>query len=124
MKNKEIEQLGTKAVIEQERKHERTIVDNRGGRGEGFDLATKDASNNIRLIELKATTKSRPMFRYLEQKEYGCLEKSDNYWIYVVTGIPDVPCDKPFSKEEIMKKIKRKEIKWVCSFSSQDFKAR
>jgi len=122
MANEIIERLGFEAVTKYELRYGRAIVPGMGGRGEGYDLASREADGRFRLIEVKATNKKRPTFRWLEPKEYARMEKEENYWVYVVTSVETDPHVRPFSKDELEKKGYKEKVKRLYSFRVRDFK--
>ena len=122
MANEITERLGFQAVAKYELRHGRAIVPGMGGSGEGYDLASKETDGRFRLIEVKATNKKRPTFRWLEPNEYARMDREENYWVYVVTKAETDPHVRPFAKHELAKKGYKEEVKRMYSFSAADFK--
>lgn len=116
------ERLGFEAVTKYELRCGRAIIPGMGGRGQGYDLASKEPDGRLRLIEVKATNKKRPAFRWLEPKEYSRMEQEVNYWVYVVTDVEADPHVRPFSKEELAKKGYKEEVKRMYCFTAADFR--
>ena len=99
--NSQIETLGIDAVIEYEKKAGRTVVKtvNRCG----FDIITKkpDGSDE-RHIEIKASSKPKFTYRWLEPLEEEKLQTDPLFFLYLVTQAgSDSPRVREYTKKEM-----------------------
>ncbi len=88
----------------------------------GYDISSK-GKNQIRHIEVKATSRETPHFRFLTEKEFITMTHDKHYYLYIVCNIDaKKPGVYEFNQNEILKRFKRVEPNYVISFSKDDFK--
>lgn len=70
--------------------------------GAGYDIMSFEENGDPRYIEVKTTTSINNVDFYLTRNELETMEKHENYWVYVVTGIyQDEPVISPFEKSKL-----------------------
>lgn len=70
--------------------------------GAGYDIMSFEENGDTRYIEVKTTTSLNKVDFYLTRNELETMEKHENYWVYVVTGIyQDEPVISPFEKSKL-----------------------
>lgn len=70
--------------------------------GAGYDIMSFEENGEPRYIEVKTTTSINNVDFYLTRNELETMEKHENYWVYVVTGIyQDEPVISPFEKSKL-----------------------
>lgn len=118
MNNKETEAKGLDAVIAYEhlrgRKAERVQKC-------GYDLCSK-GNGSQRHIEVKATTKSRFTFRWLEELEQQCVDNDPDFYLYLVTNV-DGPNPQVFEydRQKLKKRFSHVEPHFIYTFPKSDF---
>lgn len=100
-------------VMSYEKYRGRTPVDVSKSRRYGVDVISGN-----RMIEVKSVSKSKPEFVVLNPFNIRALEKSDNFWLYIVHDADD-PKILELSKEDILVH-RRPETSWIIPIHSSD----
>jgi len=118
MNNKEIEKKAIAAVIGYEKKNGRLAS---RVTGQGYDLTSKN-NEEERHIEVKGTTKERLTQRWLEEREYKTMKEDSHFYLYAVTSVDSQPRVYEFTKQQMIDRFKREEVKYMFKFKKDDFK--
>lgn len=90
-------------------------------KGCGYDLISKNDCKE-RHIEVKGTTKEKlTQRRWLEEKEYRTMNEDSLFYLYAVTNVSSLPKVYEFTKQQIMDRLKGKEIKYIFKLKNNDF---
>jgi nuclear transport factor 2 (NTF2) superfamily protein len=118
MNNKEIEEIAIAAVVAYENENGR-LASRVSGRG--YDLISR---NNVeeRHIEVKGTAKEKLTQRWLEEREYKTMKEDPHFYLYAVTKVDSHPRVYEFTKQQVIERFKREEIKYMFEFGKNDFK--
>lgn len=121
MGNIDIENLGLDAVSEYERQNGRTIIER--VRGCGYDLVSKNqGGTDERHIEVKATSKDRFTFRWLESLEQRACECDPFFFLYLVTNVEsDFPRVFVYDQERLRQRFSEAITHHVYVFPRADF---
>ena len=121
MANPDIEENGLNAVIAHENAAGRTSISR--VRACGFDLVSKkEDGSDERHIEVKATTKNRFTFRWLEELEQRALESDDRFFLYLVTGAgTDTPRVLVYDRDKLNERFSEAISHHVYVFPKADF---
>jgi hypothetical protein len=104
-----------KLVLSYEKFRGRKPMDISKSRNYGADIFS-----NGRMIEVKSVIKGKPSVVVLNPYNIKALEKTDNFWLYVVYDTKD-PKILQFSKEDILSH-KKPEISWVIPIHASDLR--
>ena len=119
MNNQDIQAKGLNAVIA----YENTKYGRKAERVQkcGYDLCSK-GNGFQRHIEVKATTKSRFTFRWLEDLEQKRAENDPDFYLYLVT---DVDSSNPqvieYDRQKLKSRFSRVEFHYIYNFPKSDF---
>ena len=112
-------QRGLRAVIEYEARQTPKRVAERVHKC-GYDLVSKGGGEE-RHIEVKATTKSRFTFRWLERLEYDQLQKDKRFYLYLVTDVSTKPRVFEYDRAKVMSRFAEEICHYVFVFPKDDF---
>ncbi len=118
MNNKEIEEISITAVIRHEKEKGRLAS---RVSGHGYDLISRN-NQEERHIEVKGTTKEKLTQRWLEEREYKTMKEDPHFYLYAVTRVDSHPRVYEFTKQQMIDRFKREEIKYMFAFRKNDFK--
>ena len=118
MNNKEIEEISITAVIRYEKEKGRLAS---RVSGQGYDLISRN-NEEKRHIEVKETTKEKLTQRWLEEREYKTMKEDRHFYLYAVTGVDSHPRVYEFTKQQMIERFKKEEIKYMFEFKKNDFK--